>query len=189
MRGVAAPARVILLGFMAAGKTTVGRRLAERLDWDFVDFDSEIERRSGRSIPAMFRDSGEETFREWESRLTREYAGARHVVLAPGGGWITGPNALEMLDPETLGVWLRISPREALRRLDGDPESAARPLLAGENPLRDAQRILEERAPLYERAADLRLQVEGRRVDDIVAAIVDRVRGAREAETAPDGED
>lgn len=189
---MSAPARVVLLGFMAAGKTTVGRRLAERLGWDFVDFDREVERRSGRTIGTIFRESGEDTFREREGRLTDEYADSRCMVLAPGGGWITTPGAVESLGAETLCVWLRISAKEAVRRAAADaaePGSVVRPLLAGEDPLRDAERILEERAPLYRRVADLRLDVGGREIDDIVAEIVDHIRDLRDFDEAPELED
>ena len=79
--------RIVLIGFMAAGKSTVGRILADRLGWAFVDFDDEIEERTGLAVRDFFRIYGEQAFRELEAELTEELADAEHVVLAPGGGW------------------------------------------------------------------------------------------------------
>ncbi len=127
--------RVILTGFMASGKTSVGRALADRLEWDFLDFDEEIERREGRSIADIFRDPGEPHFRAWEARLTDEVADRRGIVLAPGGGWVTQPALVQRLRPGSLIVWLRVQPETVRARLDVAP-AAVRPLLAGRDPAR-----------------------------------------------------
>lgn len=165
--------RVVLVGFMAAGKSTVGRALAERLGWPFVDFDDVIEARTGASIPEIFRTQGEAAFRAMEARLTDEFGCARQVVLAPGGGWITQPDLLDGLCPGSFVVWLRISPEEAVRRAMRDV--VHRPLLAGSDPLAKARLLLDEREPLYY-LADAAVDVDGRAVDDIVWEIAERIR-------------
>lgn len=163
----------MLVGFMAAGKSTIGRRLASLLGWDFVDFDREIERRTGRSIPEIFRHEGAVAFRALEAELTDELAGLEHVVLAPGGGWITQPELLERLGPGTVVVWLRISPEEAVRRARRD--AVHRPLLAGPDPLARARALILEREPLYE-MADLMVDVDRRSPDQVALDIAELVR-------------
>jgi shikimate kinase len=164
--------RVVLVGFMASGKSTVGRRLAERLGWTFVDFDDEIERRTGRAVSQIFADDGEARFRDLEAALTSELAGMDSAVLAPGGGWITQPELLQRLAPGTLLVWLRISPPEAVER--AATSGAHRPLLDGADPLAKAERLLRAREPYY-RLADLVIDVDGRAPDSIAAEIEARM--------------
>jgi shikimate kinase len=151
--------RVVLLGFMAAGKTAVGAELARRLGWMHLDLDVFIERREDRRIRDIFARDGEARFRELESAVTRDVAAMRGVVLSPGGGWITGPGNLEALGAGTLSVWLRVSPEVAVRRAAEAP--GERPLLAGPDPLAAARRLLEARAPLYARA-DVQVDTGGR---------------------------
>jgi shikimate kinase len=135
--------RVVLLGYMTAGKSTVGQALARRLEWTFADFDVEIERRVGMTVPDLVAERGMEALREMEERLTGEFAGAAHYVLAPGGGWITRPEWLAMLGPGTLAVWLRVSPEETVRRLRGD--TIERPFRDMDDPLPVIERMLATR--------------------------------------------
>lgn len=173
--------RIVLVGFMAAGKTTVGRVLARRLGWDFIDFDEVIERRTGMTVAEIFRSRGEAAFREMEARLTDEFGGARGVVLAPGGGWITHPELLDAVGPGTLVVWLRISPEEAVRRAMAD--AVHRPLLAGADPLGKARLLLSEREPLYF-LADASVETDGREAEDIAYEIAERVRSLSDPNAA-----
>jgi len=161
--------RILLVGFMASGKTTIGRLVADRLGWGFVDFDAEIEQRTGTPVPEIIRRFGEPEFRAYEAELTREVAGLEHVVLAPGGGWITNPELLDYFGDETLVVWLCISPEEAVRRARVD--LSKRPLLAAPDPVARARMLLREREPLY-RMADVAVDVDGRDADEIADEIV-----------------
>ena len=138
---------MILVGLPGAGKTTVGRLAAERLEVPFLDFDEEIERREGRSVAEIFARYGEPHFRLRERALTVELAGARRMVLAPGGGWAANPGAVALLRPPGRIIYLRIRPETALARLGA--AHATRPLLAGPDPLRRLGRLLEEREPHY----------------------------------------
>jgi shikimate kinase len=165
--------RVVLLGFMAAGKTAVGAELARRLGWRHVDLDAWIEAREGRPVAQIFADDGEAGFRAMEAAATRDVAELRGVVLSPGGGWITRPENLDALGPGTLSVWLRVSPEEAVRRAGGRP--GERPLLAGPDPLGAARRLLEARAPLYARA-QLHVDTEGRPPAGVAPIIEAEVR-------------
>lgn len=162
--------RIVLIGFMAAGKSTVGRILADRLGWAFVDFDDEIEERTGLAVRDFFRIYGEQAFRELEAELTEELADAEHVVLAPGGGWITQPELLDVLGEDTLVVWLKVSPHEVVRR--AARLLSHRPLLASApDPLERARELIAEREPLY-RLADVCIEVDGLDAADVADEIV-----------------
>jgi shikimate kinase len=177
--------RIILIGFMAAGKTTVGRTLAEWLGWNFIDFDEEIERRTGLTIPEIFELHGPPRFRELERELTMELATLEEVVLSPGGGWVTQPDLLEYFGPETLVVWLRISPEAAVAR--AMRTLTHRPLLAdAPDPIERARLLIQEREPLYD-LADVALDVEGREVEDLAAEIVALTRSSHETGGADEG--
>lgn len=166
--------RVILIGFMAAGKTTVGRFLAEHLGWEFIDLDEEIERRTGLTIPEIFELHGVAEFRRLEAELTEELAGVEEVVLAPGGGWVTQPELLDFFGSETLVVWLRISPEAAVER--AMRTITHRPLLAdAPDPVERARILITEREPLY-RLADIAIDVEGRAIEYLAAEIIAAMR-------------
>lgn len=167
---------VVMIGFMGAGKTTVGQRLARRLGWRFIDIDKEVERSAGMSIADFFRILGEEAFRTMERRVTKELCWETQAVVAPGGGWILKPDALETLPPTACVVWLRVSPDEAVRRVFGS--TTERPLLAGPKPLERARCIMAEREPLYMRA-DYAVDVDGRDPEDIAREVEILVFGAK----------
>ncbi len=166
--------RVLLIGFMASGKSTVGRELARLLDWDFVDFDAEIERRSGIGIPEIFARHGEPTFRRLEHEIGLEHLARDRVVLASGGGWAVAPGRLDEVPPETLVVWLKVGPATAVARarLDG----VARPLLEGPDPVASAFALSRERESAYARA---RLHLDGEAASPHLLAetIAGEVRG------------
>jgi shikimate kinase len=165
--------RVVLLGFMAAGKTETGAELARLLGWAHVDLDQEIERRAGRRVAEIFAAQGEARFREMEAEATREAARRSGIVLSPGGGWITRAENLEALGAGTLSVWLQVPPEEAVRRAAATP--GERTLLSGPDPLGAARRLLAERAPLYARAA-LHLSTEHRSPAQVAAIIANELR-------------
>ena len=174
--------RVVLLGYMTSGKSTVGAAVARRLEWGFVDFDVEIEGRAGATVPDLVAESGMERLREMEAALTAELAGARWVVLAPGGGWITRPELLAMLGPATLAVWLRVSPGETVRRLRAD--TIERPFRESDDPVARIGRMIAEREPLY-RLADLSIPTDGRGAESIAYEIECVVRARALAAFAP----
>ncbi|HEX2189863.1 MAG TPA: shikimate kinase [Longimicrobiaceae bacterium] len=168
-----AVARVVLLGYMASGKSTVGEALARRLEWDYLDFDVEIERREGATVRDIIDAAGEEHFRELEGALTAEAAEADRVVLAPGGGWVTRPEFLNALGRGTLAVWLQVSPEETVRRLRED--SIDRPFKDHPDPAGVIAEMLSDRIPLYERA-DLNIPADARSPESIAFEIETLVR-------------
>ena len=174
--------RVVLLGYMTSGKSTVGQALARRLEWRFLDFDVEIERREGRTIGDLVLDDGQELLREMEAALTAEVAETPFAVLAPGGGWITRPELLRMLGGETLAVWLKVSPEETARRLKAD--TIDRPFRDLDDPVPRIAEMIDAREDLY-RLADLSIPTDGRSTESIAYEIETVVRIRALAAFAP----
>jgi shikimate kinase len=166
--------RVVLVGLMGAGKSTVGPLLAERLGWTFLDLDARIEERAQRSVAEIFRVEGEARFRAWEAECTAELAGSERLVLAPGGGWVTDPENWHRLGTGgTLAVWLQVPVEAALARLAD--EGANRPLLHVADPAAAVSRLLRGRERLYARAG-LHLSTLGRSPSEIAREIESHVR-------------
>ena len=166
-----APHRIVLVGFMSAGKTTVGRLLAHRLGFAFVDLDERVEERAGKSIPELFRTGGEAAFRRTEAEATRELDRARGVVIATGGGWMTRRDLSDRWS-EAVRVWLRVSPEAALDRTGS--AQAGRPMIDPADPAGSLQRLLAEREPAYRRAeihVDTHGKTPGEVADEILAAL------------------
>jgi len=158
---------------MASGKSTVGRLLADRLGWAFVDFDDVIAEREGRSPGRLIREEGEPAFRALEAEVTAEQAGRDAVVLAPGGGWAAQPALAASLGPGTVRVWLRVSPEEAVRRAESD--GTDRPLLGDpEGRVERMRRLLDRRLDQYA-AAELSLDVDDLGPGAVVDTIVRRL--------------
>ena len=166
-----APRTLVLVGFMGAGKTTVGRALAERLGWDFVDVDVEAERRSGRTIRSFFERGEEAGFRSLERALVVELVGrSEPTVVATGGGWGADPARVAALKGEAHTIWLRVDPELAVERASG--EGPSRPLLDVADPVAEARAILSRREAGYA-AADTVIETDGRQPGEIVEEILD----------------
>jgi len=157
------PERIVLVGFMAAGKSSVGRRLAARLRYRFVDLDEQVEAMAGRAIPDIFAAGGEAVFRELEVRATEALDDIGSVVVAAGGGWMAHPGLRDRW-PDAVRVWLRVSPPVVVRRLRGHLDS--RPLLDPAAPEASVRRILDERLGDYARA-ELALDTDGRTIEQV----------------------
>ncbi len=162
---------MVLVGFMASGKTTVGRLVAERTGWRFVDLDREVERAAGRSVEEIFRSGGEEAFRELEARVTRETDLPERAVVATGGGWMARPELRDRWEG-AVRVWLEVEPGDVMARL-GD-RVGSRPLLAGDSPARSARAILERRREDYARA-EVRVDTTERSPEEVADEVLRRV--------------
>ena len=142
--------RILFIGFMGSGKSTVGRLLARRIEWSFMDVDRLIEEEAGRAIPQIFREDGEEVFRRIEHRITGQLLLEDDVVLVPGGGWPCRPGRIDGVPGGTLSIWLRVSPEAAFERVRG--QRGGRPLLDVDDPLSRIRALIAEREPYYRRA-------------------------------------
>ncbi len=143
----ALPRNVILAGFMGSGKTTVGKLLAARLGWQFVDTDELIERRAGRAVAEIFRAQGEAAFRQWESEVAEGLATMERCVIATGGGFMLRPENRAAAEAAGMVVFLMASPEEIWHRVRG---GAGRPLLEGEDPRRRIRELLDQRQAAYQ---------------------------------------
>jgi shikimate kinase len=159
---------VVLVGFMGVGKTEVGRRLAERLGYRFEDMDERIERRTGRTIAALFGEQGEQAFREEERREAAALARLERRVVAVGGGAFAQPRTRAVLQEGALTVWLRCDLDTALKRI---PDDGTRPL-AGNRAIMRA--LLAEREPSY-RQADLAVDASGATPEEVAHRILDLI--------------
>ncbi len=148
---------LILVGLPGSGKTTVGGMLATQLRRSFLDFDAEITRRQGMTIPEIFGQRGEEHFRDLEYQLTAEVAEVGNMILAPGGGWITRPATVNLIRPPARMVYLKISPNVAMLRMGAT--ASGRPLLNRPNPRAELEHLLAARKADYE-SADLVINVD-----------------------------
>ena len=144
------PRNVYLVGLMGAGKTSVGRVLARRLNKTFYDSDHEIERRTGVKIPVIFEIEGEDGFRLREAAMLRELTSLHDVVVATGGGAILRPENREVLKQNGVVVYLRASLDDLLQRTRHDRN---RPLLRTPNPRAKLEELFDQRDPLYREVA------------------------------------
>jgi shikimate kinase len=135
--------RIYLIGFMGAGKTTVGRRLAKRLGWKFFDLDQEIERHEQRPIPEIFRHDGEPHFRNLERLCLKELSSAQKAVIALGGGTFIDPGNRELAETTGLTVWLKAPFAKLAGRVKID---GTRPKFEDKA---QAERLYQDREPFY----------------------------------------
>lgn len=136
-------APIFLVGFMGAGKTTVGRALARQLQWDFFDLDDLIEQRARKSVQAIFNESGGSEFRRLEREAVQSCSALVRTVIALGGGAYVSEENRTSLRSIGKTVWLDCPLEVCLRRISGD---RSRPLLGGEDEMRA---LLERRIPAY----------------------------------------
>lgn len=140
---------VVIVGFMGTGKSTVSRLLSERLGWERIDTDEEIEKRAGKPIPRIFAEDGEETFRDLESRVVEDaLAGSRLVVATGGGAVLRERNRRAML----AGGWvvaLTADKASLVRRVTSASAAGTRPLLAGDAEAR-VEALLQARKRAYD---------------------------------------
>jgi shikimate kinase len=156
---------IILTGFMGTGKTAVGKRLAKRLGWKFVDVDALIEAKSGMPIAQLFVERGEPVFRRLERRIIGGVARGDRQVIATGGGAVVDPKNRERMRARGLVVCLTARPQTILARVGH--RLAARPMLAGTStPLARVRALLGQRARAYAQA-DLTLDTSGLSVDEV----------------------
>ncbi|MGL5434234.1 MAG: shikimate kinase [Lachnospiraceae bacterium] len=164
----------ILIGFMGAGKTSIGTCWSKRENRPLLDIDQLIEAEAGMSIPMIFSEHGEDAFRRIESRvLERLNEEADHVVISVGGGLpLRAENRAVLAELGTV-VFLRTQPDTVLSRLDGD---VTRPLLQVADRRAKVEQLLRERNPIYEQAAHLVIDVDGKSPDQIVQELETALR-------------
>ena len=164
---------VFLVGPMGSGKTAVGRQLAQRLGFCFVDSDAEIEARTGVDIPFIFEKEGEEGFREREREVIDELTRRPGIVLATGGGAVVAERNREHLAGRGIVVYLETSVEQQLQRTR---RSTNRPLLVTDDPRGRLEALLAAREPLYRSIAAMTVRTNGRKVAAVVEEIARRLQ-------------
>ncbi|MCS7052573.1 MAG: shikimate kinase [Ignavibacterium sp.] len=167
---------IFLIGFMTAGKSTIGKILANTLGWNFIDLDQEIEKVEGKSIDKIFRDNGEEYFRNLESMVLNKISSKKKYVIALGGGTVERPENFNLIKKKGIVIYLEISTQEALRRLRFKRN---RPVLfidstekiTDEELLKRINNIFEKRLSIYEKA-DVKINTDKMKVGNTVDRLV-----------------
>jgi len=162
---------IVLVGFMGAGKTTVGHLLSERLGLPFVDSDLVIEQRAGRPIPQIFADDGEPAFRVLEHQVIADLLDGQEMVLALGGGSAQHPGTIALLKSVQV-VYLQVGYTEAMRRVAGDEY---RPMLARPN----VEELYQRRLSVYDAVATLSIATDGRRPEAVCQDVLARLERPR----------
>jgi len=163
---------IFLIGFMGAGKSTVGPHLSRLLGRPFVDLDDIIAAQQQRSIAQIFEDDGEDAFRGLETAALETLAEAAPSIVACGGGIVVSQASRARMRELGTVVYLRTTVAETFARIS---DRTSRPLLAGEDAAETAAALLGERSELYERTADLDIDTVGRKPADIARDIADRL--------------
>jgi shikimate kinase len=162
--------KVYLVGFMAAGKTTVARALARRLDWRAIDIDEMVEQRERMPVADIFTKHGESYFRIAERDVLTDQLGARHVVVATGGGTFVDPQNRSMINADGLSIWLDIPLERALARV---PADGRRPLAADREAF---ERLYHLRRAAYQHA-HIRIDAGRQGIDALVEQLMDLLAG------------
>lgn len=157
---------IALIGFMGAGKTTVGRTLAERLNLPFVDLDEQIESVTSKSIPEIFDEHGEPWFRNKETEVLKKLVG-NTLVVSTGGGIVMTEKNRTLLDNHFRVIWLKTSLEVILTRLK---EVQTRPLWNQKR--EDREQLFYSRQKIYEQTADKIVVTDGKKSDDIADEII-----------------
>ncbi len=165
---------IALIGFMGVGKTAVGKVLAEKLQKKFVELDSLIEQKAGKSIPDIFQQDGEIVFRELEIEVTKEVSKNKNLVVACGGGLVLNKINIDRLRQQSRIVYLTASPGVILKRVSG--EEGQRPLIEVDNPILTIREMLRFREPFYEGAADITIDTSKLDINSAAEQIISKLK-------------
>jgi shikimate kinase len=159
---------IVLIGLPGAGKSTVGRLVAERLHAGFVDIDTVLIRKEGKPISMIFAEKGEPVFRQMERKEVEAALANAPAVIAPGGGWAAQPGALDDAKPRGYLVYLKARAEVAVGRAE---PSGTRPVLMGDDPLARMRDLFTTRDPLYAKA-DATVLTEAKPAEKVADEVV-----------------
>jgi shikimate kinase len=165
------PKNIFLVGFMGAGKTTVGRVLARRLGWRYCDSDKVIETKAGKTVSEIFSSHGEPRFRDLESETLLSLAGKEKQVVATGGGAVMREENMRAMKKGGVTVYLKAPMSVIWERIK---HSRTRPLLNVDNPFEAAEELLRKRIPFYE-TADITVDTEDLTPEEAASEIMKRL--------------
>ena len=167
---------LVLIGYRATGKTTLARLMAQRLGWEWIDADVEIERRAGKSIAKIFAEDGEPAFRDLEAEVIADLCRRDQLVLAAGGGAPMREESRRAMRESGKVVWLVARPETILARMSGDATTAGRrPNLTDRGPLEEIIQLLGQREPIYRESAHIEVDTEATTPERLTSEILDRL--------------
>lgn len=168
-RAATATQPIVLVGLMGAGKTSIGRRLAEKLDLPFVDADVEIEKAAGKSIPDIFAEHGEAHFRDGERRVIARLLENGKQILATGGGAFMNEETRKAIKAHSVSIWLKADLDVLLKRV---AKRGGRPLLENRDPAEVLQNLINIRYPVYAEA-DITVESQDVQHTQMVNAVIE----------------
>ncbi|MEN8246030.1 MAG: shikimate kinase [Thermodesulfobacteriota bacterium] len=167
---------IILIGYRCSGKTSVGKRLAQKLGWPFVDTDDRLKEKHGRPVSSLVEDEGWEGFRRLERDVIREVCAEDRSVIASGGGAILDPENVAAMQNSGRVVWLRVSPQTVKQRMARDENTdELRPALTSKGLYEEIIDVLQARTPIYEQAMDVSIDTDGNNIMEIVDLVMQEI--------------
>jgi len=160
---------IILIGFMGSGKTAVGQELARQLKLKYLDTDILIEKSGGKKISEIFAQKGEEHFRKLETEVVKALEDYDGFVVSTGGGIVLKEENVKMLKKAGPLVLLWAEPEAVIKRIG---HQRHRPLLAVDDPAAEAKKILGQRKPIYQKAADFTVDTSNLKIEEVVSEII-----------------
>jgi len=169
--------KIILTGYRATGKSSIGKILADLLGFGFIDTDETIEKRQGETIVEMVDRGGWDLFRRKEQDMILELVPSRNKVIATGGGSVMHEKAWAKLRTNALVVWLTADVKTICQRLAADSETDdQRPALTEMGTMDEIAMVLSQRQPLYEKSSDLTVNTEGKTPEEVAEVILNKLQ-------------
>ena len=170
---------IVLIGYRATGKSTVGSKLAAHLRRKFVDTDDLLEERHG-TIEDIVKTYGWDHFRHLEKRVIQEISSQSDLVIAPGGGFVLDIDNVMALKKNGFIIWLKAGPQVVQARMMKDPQTLVqRPPLTGKGILQEIEEVMASRAPFYEQAAEAQLDTSTMDVAKVVEEVVSMIKARK----------
>lgn len=168
---------IALIGFMATGKTTIGKMLAEKLggEYKFIETDQIIIEEAGKSIPVIFKEDGEIRFREFEIQACKRVSQLKKVIISCGGGVVLNKINIDYLKLNCHIILLKATAEEIYARAMKDGQES-RPVIDKEDPKAEIQSVLSFREPFYNAAAEYTIDTVGKDFNDIISEILTKTR-------------
>jgi shikimate kinase len=163
---------IVLIGFMGTGKSSVGSRLAAKLNWEFIDMDREIENINGMSVSEIFRRYGERRFRSEETLMAKKLASRDNLVIATGGGVVLEAENIAILRPNSIIILLEARAQDIWARVNR--KKGTRPLLKGVSGAEDIEKLLAARAEQYS-CADFCINTSDKELELIIQEILQKI--------------
>ena len=164
---------IFLVGLMGSGKTTIGKIIAKKLNYKFIDSDALIEEKTGVKVPLIFEYEGEAGFRKRETKILSEIIKMNSIVLATGGGIILSKTNRQLLTKSSVVIYLNATIKELVKRLANDKD---RPLIQNVDKETKLRELIERRGSLYESIADYIIQTKEKRASEIANEIILNLR-------------